>query len=255
MDVVGRGALRRRARRGGLRRRRRRRRGRTGHHDGRRRRDHDHGRGQQASGEPIVIGYVNQEDTPAGSFPEIREAAEAAVEYVNNELGGVGGRPLALEICTTLGTPESAASCANELVEKGVLLVAPGIDFGTEASLPVLEEAGIPYIGGVPLLTPEYLSPVSFQFIAGSASAFPAQAVYLADEVGATKVNILYTDNPAGLAAADTFGKQVLAKKGITDVNLIPEKADAADFTPSVSAAAEGDPDAIMVLFAASGCG
>ncbi|MCZ7526653.1 MAG: ABC transporter substrate-binding protein [Acidimicrobiia bacterium] len=118
----------------------------------------------KASGEPIVIGMINQEDTPAGSFPEIREAAQAAVEYVNQELGGVGGRPLALEVCATVGTPESAAQCANELVEKGVLLVAGGLDYGTEASLPVLEQAGIPYIGGVPLLMPEFRSPVSFQF-------------------------------------------------------------------------------------------
>ncbi|MCZ7526652.1 MAG: ABC transporter substrate-binding protein [Acidimicrobiia bacterium] len=79
--------------------------------------------------------------------------------------------------------------------------------------------------------------------------------MYLADVVKATKVNILYVDNPPGLAAADAFGRQVLAKKGVTDVRLIPEKADTADFTAALTAASEGDPDAIMVLFPASGCG
>ena len=46
--------------------------------------------------EPIVIGYVNQEGgVPA--FPEATVGTEAAVEYINGELGGIGGHPLRAE--------------------------------------------------------------------------------------------------------------------------------------------------------------
>jgi branched-chain amino acid transport system substrate-binding protein len=208
----------------------------------------------EATGEPIIIGMINQEGTPAGSFPENREAAEAAVEYVNQELGGVDGRPFALVVEITDATPESASAAANALLEQNPVAITPGVDFGTAASIPIFEEANVPYVGGVPLLPPELTSPISFAFTGGSVAAFPGQSVYIGEELGAQKVNIIYTDNPAGLEAATTFGQNVLEQVGVQEVNLIPEDANATDFTPAVSAANEGDPDAIMVLFAAQGC-
>lgn len=205
------------------------------------------------TGEPIMLGMINQENTPAGSFPEIRQAAEAAVAHLNAE-GGIDGRPLELEACITQGTPEGSAACAEGFAASKPVLVMPGIDFGSAASLPILERAGIPYVGGVPLLPPELTAPNSYTFVGGSASAFPSQAVFLANELKVDKVNILYTDNPAGAQAAKAFGADILAANGVTDVQLIPEKADAADFTAALTKTAQGDPDAIMVLFAGQGC-
>ncbi len=205
------------------------------------------------TGEPIKLGMINQENTPAGSFPEIRQAAEAAVAYVNAE-GGIEGRPLELESCITQGTPEGSAACAEKFAASKPVLVMPGIDFGSAASLPILDRAALPYVGGVPLLPPELTAPNSYTFVGGSASAFPSQAVYLANELKVKKVNILYTDNPAGAQAAKAFGADILKANGVSDVELIPEKADAADFTAALTKSAQGDPDAIMVLFAGQGC-
>ena len=39
---------------------------------------------------PVRIGLLNQENDPVGSFPEIRLGLEAAVGYINAELGGIG---------------------------------------------------------------------------------------------------------------------------------------------------------------------
>ena len=33
-----------------------------------------------STGEPIKIGHINQEDVPAGSFPEVRLGTEAAID-------------------------------------------------------------------------------------------------------------------------------------------------------------------------------
>ncbi len=205
------------------------------------------------TGEPIKLGMINQENTPAGSFPEIRQAAEAAVAYLNGK-GGIKGRPLKLESCITQGTPEGSAACAEKFAASKPVLVMPGVDFGSAASLPILNRAGLPYVGGVPLLPPELTAANSYTFVGGSASAFPSQAVYLAKELKVKKVNILYTDNPAGANAAKAFGADILKANGVTDVQLIPEKADAADFTAALTKTAQGSPDAIMVLFAGQGC-
>jgi branched-chain amino acid transport system substrate-binding protein len=58
--------------------------------------------------EPVVVGYVNQEGgVPA--FPEATAATEAAVEYINAELGGIGGHPLELKHCSVQAEEDDAA--------------------------------------------------------------------------------------------------------------------------------------------------
>ncbi|MFT4596847.1 MAG: hypothetical protein ACI9TF_001093, partial [Paracrocinitomix sp.] len=49
--------------------------------------------------EPVVITMSNMEGTPGVSFPEIREGFEIAVAQINNELGGINGRPIEFESC------------------------------------------------------------------------------------------------------------------------------------------------------------
>jgi branched-chain amino acid transport system substrate-binding protein len=52
--------------------------------------------GEQATGEPIVVGIYTPADNQSFTAPELIDGAEAAVEYVNNQLGGIGGRPIQL---------------------------------------------------------------------------------------------------------------------------------------------------------------
>ena len=73
-----------------------------------------------AEGEPIIIGLQNPEGDPNGSFPEYSAAVQAAVDYINTELGGLGGRPIELEICKTAISPDDSQRCANELVAEEV---------------------------------------------------------------------------------------------------------------------------------------
>ena len=69
---------------------------------------------------------------PAGSFPDFREGAEAAVQLINEQLGGIGadyeagtpGRPIELNVCSHGLTPEAAQSCANDIVGQDPNLIA-----------------------------------------------------------------------------------------------------------------------------------
>ena len=64
--------------------------------------------------EPIVVGYVNQEGgVPA--FPEATAGTKAAVDYVNKELGGIGGHPLELKSCA-VQAEEDGQRCGTEMV-------------------------------------------------------------------------------------------------------------------------------------------
>ncbi len=207
-----------------------------------------------ATGPPIVVGLINQEDAPVGSFPEVRRSAEAAARYVNEELGGVDGRPIKLETCTTRGTPESSQACANQLVGKQPVAVLGGIDLGAAASLPVLQRAGIPYVGSSPTLAEELNSPASFMLAGGTVADLLGQADYALNTLKAKRVAAVYVDLPGLLTTVVQASDVVLRTKGATSVKTVAEKADAADFTVALTSANNSNPDVIFVVFPAQSC-
>jgi branched-chain amino acid transport system substrate-binding protein len=212
------------------------------------------GGGKEAANDAVVLGMINQEDAPIGSFPEAREAAQAAVAHVNEDLGGVNGRPLRLEVCRTNGSPESSAACANSLLEKKPVAVLGGVDLGAAASLPVFEKAGIPYVGGTPALGEELTSPAAWMLAGGVVGDLLGVADYALGTLKVKKVGALYVDLPGVLTTVIAAAEVVLRSKGVTDVKLVAASADAADFAPPLKAATAGNPDAVIVLFPAQTC-
>ena len=91
----------------------------------------------KAEGDPIIIGFQNPQGDPAGSFPEYTDVAEAAVKYINEELGGLGGnpskgkagRPIKLETCFMAINPADSQKCANELAGKKPFVVLSTLNF------------------------------------------------------------------------------------------------------------------------------
>jgi branched-chain amino acid transport system substrate-binding protein len=208
----------------------------------------------RATGKPLVVGMINMEDAPAGSFPEIRQDAEAAVRYVNAELGGVGNRPIQLATCKTDGTPESSQACATQLQAKRPIAVLGGIDLGASASMPVFENAKIPYVGLTPALGDESSSTTSFMLAGGLAADLLAEADYITSTLHVTKVGVVHLDLPGLQEAAVLAAKTILEKQGVSDVKIVSEKADAADFVPAVKAATASNPDVLIAVFPAQGC-
>ncbi|MDQ3897070.1 MAG: ABC transporter substrate-binding protein [Actinomycetota bacterium] len=210
-------------------------------------------RAKKAAG-AVVLGMINQEDAPVGSFPEAREAAQAAVAHINEDLGGVDGRPVKLEVCRTAGTPESSAACANQLLEKHPVAVLGGGDLGAAASLPVFEKAGIPYVGGTPALGEELTSAAAWMLAGGVVADLLGQADYALSTLKVKKVGALYVDLPGLLTAVIGAAQVVLKAKGVGDVKLVAARSDAADFAPPLKAATAANPDAVVVVFPAQSC-
>ena len=84
-------------------------------------------------------------------MPELRVGNEVAEAYINEQLGGIGGRPLEVVRCATDGSPEKSIDCANQLIEAGVVGVMEGTDLGADAILPVAEGRGHPDDGARPV--------------------------------------------------------------------------------------------------------
>jgi branched-chain amino acid transport system substrate-binding protein len=206
------------------------------------------------TGPPVTLGFVTVENSTLGSFPETRRAAQAAVDYANGSLGGLAGRPLRLVSCSTNGSPESSQDCANRLVGQRPLAVIGGIDFGTDAAMPIYQQAGIPYVTGSPQLSGELNSHNAFALAGGTVAELLGLADYLVNTRHVHRVHALYVDLPGLLTSAIQGSRNILRHKGVTDVTLVSEKADAADFAPALTRAAAGNPDAIIVVFQAATC-
>jgi branched-chain amino acid transport system substrate-binding protein len=205
-----------------------------------------------ATGEPIVLGMVNQENTPFGSFPELSAAARAAAAFVNDQLGGVGGRPIEIDVCNTEFSPEGSTACAQRFVQEGVPAVLGGIDvFGN--AVDVLADNGIPYVGGIPVSTSSVTAATSFQWSGGTWGAAIAFADHAAEEVGAQRVAIVYGDF-GPIADGARYGEETLQRLGVDDVVLVPYPITATDLSSPIQAALAAEPDALVFLVADTGC-
>jgi branched-chain amino acid transport system substrate-binding protein len=201
---------------------------------------------KKASGEPVVFGMYNLEDSPLGSFTEMRLGSEAAMKYVNAELNGFHGRPGKLETCITKGSPETSTQCANQLLEKSPLAIIGGVDFLSLTALPIYEQANMPILGGAAITPPEQTSPVAVRFTGWPRAALPVQALYAAKNLRAKKVAIVFPEFPPARTAVEQYVKPVLQANGVTDITEATGSQTQSDWTPTFSAAQNSDPDAIL---------
>jgi branched-chain amino acid transport system substrate-binding protein len=205
-------------------------------------------------GAPVVLGLTNQEGSAFGSFPQLREGAEAAVKYVNAELGGVHGRPLQLDTCVTDGSPEGSRKCTDEILAGHPLAVIGGPDIGIAASMSIYTRASIPYLGGMPITQQQLGSPNSVQFTGFSAGGLPAMARFATDHLHAKNVSIIYPDIPGESDFMNHFVGNVLRARGATHVALVAEDPRQPDRTTVLAGAAQTRPDAIIAIEAGGGC-
>ena len=204
-----------------------------------------------AKGEPLVLGMVNQENTPLGSFPELSSATKAAIAFVNAELGGVHGRPIELKVCNTKFSPEGSTACGQQFVEAKVPAVLGGIDvFGN--AVDTLAGNGIPYVGGIPVSTASARDANSYQWSGGIWAATVAFAHHASTVGKAKRVAIVYGDFGSIAESAD-YGKRTLEQYDV-EAQLVPYPITATDLTSPLQAAAAGNPDAMIVLVADTGC-
>ncbi|MEE2768031.1 MAG: ABC transporter substrate-binding protein [Actinomycetota bacterium] len=203
--------------------------------------------------QPLRIGFLNQENSPAGSFPEARAAAEAAVRWVNQELGGVNGRPIELEVCITDFTVEKSQACAQQMVMAGVVAVTTGIDVGSTGSIPIFEENEIPVIGGIPANMVDMASPLAFYFSGGVPGGYAGFIGHAVEHFGASRIVLAHGEFESFTVSARDYGAAVATALGM-EVELIPFPLFTFDFLPVLTKAAEFEPDAVVVAAADLSC-
>lgn len=200
---------------------------------------------KKATGSPIVFGLLNLESGPV-TFPEYRQAAEAAAQYVNNYKGGIDGRPIKIVSCATDGQPATSARCAAQLADKKPVAILGGADTGAPGAFKVYQRAKLAYVGGIPFTPVESNAPNSAIFISISTGDNAAAVKYAAETLGVKKAALIYTDDTQGKFTGLGVIAPAMKKAGIT-VKSVPVAPNAADLTSVAASAIQGSPDLVYV--------
>jgi branched-chain amino acid transport system substrate-binding protein len=206
----------------------------------------------EATGTPVRVGIINTEGGSAISLPEAREAAEAAAEYANNHLGGLDGHPIELVTCAEQGDTASAADCGTKLVQDGVDAVVVTVSGQGDAIVPIVTDAGIPYVTSSGAAAAELTTPNVFLWAGGVVAVLGAWAQYSADN-DIEKLAVLTIDVPTTSGAISAIAEPAFAKAGV-ELETLAIPPGTADMTPQVTAALAGDPGAIGILGDATFC-
>src|SRR5580698_10310985 len=207
---------------------------------------------KKATGTPYVFGMINDE-TGAVTFPEARQGAIAAVNYVNNYLDGINGHPIQIDECTGDGTPATAARCANQLVAAHPLAILGAADVGAPASIPIYAHANLAYLGGIPFTPVPETAANSIQFWSVSVGDNAAAAVYAAKTLGIKSVAIVYFSNAQGESLLPQI-TPVFKAAGVTTVKDIPLSPTSPDPSPQ-AALVEGSGAQLAYVDIPNGCG
>src|ERR1700677_2439215 len=207
---------------------------------------------KKATGSPYVFGMINDE-TGAVTFPEARQGAIAAVNYVNNYLDGINGHPIQIDECTGDGTPATAARCANQLVADHPMAILGAADVGGPASIPIYAHANLAYLRRIPFTPVPETAPTSIQFWSVSVGDNAAAAVYAGKTLGVKSVALVYFSNAQGESILPQI-TPVFKAAGVTTVKDIPLSPTSPDPSPQ-AALVESSGAQLAYVDVPNGCG
>jgi branched-chain amino acid transport system substrate-binding protein len=226
----------------------------------------------EATGEPISIGVQNLEGDPNGSFPEYSLGVQAAADYINAELGGLGGRPIEIELCKSVVSPDDSQRCANELSASDVEVALSTINFfGNHFS--IYEGSGIPVIVGTPITLADFTTAGVYSIGAGGGCLgvhtglvqVSTSEIEALEDITVNKVGVPWADTPPGVVCYNDLEAKPLdviagtepgdsaragEKPELTYVG-VPIAPATPDVTPQATEVLDFEPD--VIIFSAQG--
>ena len=213
--------------------------------------DYTGGPGGEATGDPIRIGYASSTEL----VPETTMGAMAAAEYVNAELGGVGGRPIELVECT-VSVAEDGASCGAEFANDDSidLVITGAIVFGGGDFYAALNGNTAVIIGNGGTVD-DFVTPAGQSYVAGAAGVVSGMAEFTIDEFAPESVAVLAADNPAGHAGVDVLLKPIIEEAGVeAKVVYVADTATAPDIASAMQAAGADTADVVAAGIPIQNC-
>src|SRR3954451_15201849 len=101
---------------------------------------------KKATGAVVTLGFVSDGKSDAIDNTSEIKAAQAAVSYTNDYLGGLAGHKIALNVCETKQTPSGATDCATNMVQAKVPIVITPVSGQSGTIYDGIKASGIDYL-------------------------------------------------------------------------------------------------------------
>ena len=201
---------------------------------------------------PVAFGWVNAQGGTL-SFPDNTSAMQAAVDFVNKDLGGIGGHPLVAHSCFGAVASDSL-KCGEQMANDGAVKAVTSSEFELDDQAFFNALGGKkPYLDGQLVYPVDYTTPNVYSYYQSVADA-SAQAIDAAQQVlHAKRLIVIRTDNAPGLAAFQGLSAEAKLA-GLNTVQVpVPEPGTDPQYTAALSAVNPGPGDVILLYITAIG--
>jgi branched-chain amino acid transport system substrate-binding protein len=203
---------------------------------------------------PVTVGMIL--DAGGSGVNEgipIETGAKAAIAYQNKYGNGLEGHKINISFCENQSTPAGGQTCANDLVQQGVVAVIEAFTDEGATEVPTIINAGIPYIVVGGISAPELTSAGEAFSITGGAPADIGAFALSAKAHHYKKVAFLVDNVAAAIQGVQDLGG-ILFKAADVGLDVIPVNPGTADVTPQLQAAVSSGADAVGVFGDVSLC-
>jgi branched-chain amino acid transport system substrate-binding protein len=198
----------------------------------------------RATGAPLKIGFIDPGTTATSDSHNEIAMAKATVQYVNEHLGGVAGRPIALVLCGDNTTPSGSTDCANQMLAAKVPVVLEAEPAQPAPILQLLAPAKVPFMTWAGADATLLTSPDAF--VMGNPLTLLAAPVKVGQTNGTKKIAMVYVNVPAA-AQLPILAKPMYKKFGI-DLLTSAVPLGAPDVTPQIQAEISSGADEFLVI-------
>jgi len=194
-----------------------------------------------------IAGIVELSGTGATSGTNFDNGVKLAVKEIN-AAGGILGRKVEYTSADTQSNPQIAKALSQKAVDDKVYVVMGPVFSGSIiVSMAETKKAEIPnFTGGEAASITQQGNPYVFRTSFTQTTAMPKVAKYLASDLKAKNVAVIWVNNDFGKGGRDTMMKELekLGVKVVADISTDPGQV---DFSGAVLKAKQSNADALFV--------
>jgi branched-chain amino acid transport system substrate-binding protein len=172
------------------------------------------GKGGKAGGDPVTIGWINN-DGGQGEIPEATRIVKATAEYLNEELGGIDGRPVKIETCFMAAAEEEGQKCGQRFANDSDMKVINGgaVIVGNESFHAQVKGTKVT-VFGVANAPADLTAKNVFALYGATEYVLGPMGTYARDKLHAKSGAMVFNQQPGTIAIANA------AKKGFVDADI-----------------------------------
>jgi branched-chain amino acid transport system substrate-binding protein len=202
---------------------------------------------------PVTIGWVNQQGGTQQVGPLATVGAQTAVKYINSQLGGVDGHPVALKECFIRSADEEGTTCAQQLLaDKQVKVIDEGaVAIGIQSFYSTLG-GGKPVIVGVSVTPTDAAEKNAVVLFGDTTHVLGPFGTYAKQVLHAKSAALIYP-NIAGITQGAQAIGNALKSAGV-QVKSVAYDESQTDLTGALTSAGVQTADMIIPYSDSSGC-